>query len=216
MLFAPAPLAALLRACALVTLAAAAGGVLANEPTASTPAAAASAGGIEVEGFRFDAAAQVAGQNLVLNGAGLSSILSAKSTAVAFYLPAKQTTMEAALAVKGPKRIQYFMVRDVSARDLSNALLDRIRQNNSSEEFTANIVQTSQLGAVFGTRKELRKSDMVTIDWMPATQTTEFRLNGERVGELIKGESFYQMMMKVWIGPRVRASTRNALLGQPG
>jgi Chalcone isomerase-like len=168
---------------------------------------------VEVEGFRFNDAAQVHGQTLVLNGAGTSSILSTKSTAVAFYLPHKQTTMEAAVAEKGAKRIQFYMMRDVRARDLANAMLDRIRQNVPTAEFAANIVQTSQLGSVFGTRASVAKGDLVIVDYNPATQTTEFTLNGQKIGETIKGESFFPMMMKIWIGPKVRGSTRDALLG---
>jgi hypothetical protein len=131
---------------------------------------------------------------------------------VAFYLPRKQTTMEAACAEKGAKRIQFYMLRDVSARDLSNAMLDRIRQN-AAEEFATNILQTAQLGVVFGNRAKVLKGDLVTVDYNPASQTTEFSLNGQKIGDTIKGESFFPMMMKVWIGPKVRGSTRDALLG---
>jgi len=167
---------------------------------------------VEVEGFKFADSAVVNGQNTVLNGAGVSSILSTKSTAVAFYLPHKQTTMEAACTEKGAKRIQFYMLRDVSARDLSNAMLDRIRQN-AAEEFATNILQTAQLGVVFGNRAKVLKGDLVTVDYNPANQTTEFNLNGQKIGDTIKGESFFPMMMKVWIGPKVRGSTRDALLG---
>jgi hypothetical protein len=173
----------------------------------------AAAAEVEVEGFRFNDVAYVHGQMLALNGAGTSSILSTKSTAVAFYLPQKQTTMEAAVAEKGAKRIQFYMMRDVRARDLANAMLDRIRQNVPTGEFAANIVQTSQLGSVFGTRTSVAKGDLVIVDYNPVTQTTEFTLNGQKIGETIKGESFFPMMMKIWIGPKVRGSTRDALLG---
>lgn len=165
-----------------------------------------------MEGYKFPDTATVAGQNLLLNGAGVSLIFSMKATAVGFYLPQKETTEETALKVKGAKRIQLFMLRDVSARDLSNVLLDRIRQNVSTEEFSANIIQTAQLGAVFGNRPKVFKGDVLTIDYAPVTQSTEFFLNGQKMGDTIKGEAFFPMMMKVWIGPKVRGATRDALL----
>lgn len=167
---------------------------------------------VDIEGYKFQDNATVLGQTLQLNGAATSSILSTRSTAVAFYLPRKQTTMEAAVAEKGAKRITFYMMRDVSARDLSNAMLDRIRQN-AAEEFSKNIIQTSQLGMVFGNRPKLLKGDLVVIDYDPAKQTTEFSVNGQKVGDTIQGESFFPMMMKVWIGPKVRGSTRDGLLG---
>ena len=168
---------------------------------------------VEVEGYKFADTASVQGQTLQLNGAAVSSILSMKSTAVAFYLPKKQTTMEAATAEKGVKRIHFFMIREVSARDLSNAMLDRIRQNVTTAEFSANIIATSQLGTVFGNRKRVNKGDEVIVDYSPTTHTTEFRLNGEKVGDTIQGEAFFPMLMKVWIGPKVRGATRDGLLG---
>ena len=169
---------------------------------------------VDVEGYKFQDAATVHGQALQLNGAATSSILSTRSTAVAFYLPRKQTTMEAAVAEKGAKRITFYMMRDVSSRDLANAMLDRIRQN-AAEEFSKNIIQTAQLGVVFGNRAKLLKGDLVVIDYDPAKQTTEFSVNGQKVGDTIQGESFFPMMMKVWIGPKVRGSTRDGLLGAP-
>lgn len=167
---------------------------------------------VEVEGYKFQDTATLHNQVLQLNGAATSSILSTRSTAVAFYLPRKQPTMEAAVAEKGAKRITFYMMRDVSSRDLANAMLDRIRQN-AADEFAKNIIQTSQLGVVFGNRAKLLKGDLVTIDYDPAKQTTEFNVNGQKVGDTIQGESFFPMMMKVWIGPKVRGSTRDGLLG---
>lgn len=167
---------------------------------------------VEVEGFKFQDTTVLHGQTLQLNGAATSSILSTRSTAVAFYLPRKQSTTEAAVAEKGAKRITFYMMRDVSSRDLANAMLDRIRQN-AAEEFNKNIIQTSQLGVIFGNRAKLLKGDQCTIDYDPAKQTTEFSLNGQKIGDTIQGESFFPMMMKVWIGPKVRGSTRDGLLG---
>lgn len=174
----------------------------------------ASAADLQYEGFDFPSQAMVSGQVLPLNGVATSRILSTRSSVVGLYLPSKQTTPEGAFTVKGAKRIQFYMLRTVSARDLANAFLDRIKQNISTEEFGANIIAISQVGSVFNTVKSLAKGDKITIDYQPATQTTEFSHNGQRLGELIKGEVFYPMMMKVWMGPKIRASTREGLLGQ--
>lgn len=176
-------------------------------------AGAAQASDVKFEGFDFPATAAVGNQTLVLNGVAASSILSTRSTVVAFYLPSKQTTMDGATGVKGPKRIQFYMLRAVSAKDLANAMLDRIRQNVSTEEFSANLIATSQLGAVFGQRSKVSKGDLVVIDYNPVEKSTEFSLNGKRLGDPIAGEAFFPMMMKVWIGPKVRDSTRDGLLG---
>jgi Chalcone isomerase-like len=176
-----------------------------------TPAGAAD---VQLEGFDFSGQTQIYGQTLTLNGVATSSILSTRSSVVGLYLPSKQTTPEGAFAVKGAKRIQFYMLRTVSARDLANAFLDRIRQNVSTEEFGANIISISQVGAVFNTLKNVSKGDKITIDYQPATQTTEFIHNGQRLGDPVKGEAFFPLMMKIWMGPKIRASTREGLLGQ--
>ena len=50
--------------------------------------------------------------------------------------------------MKGPKRIQFYMVRTVSARDLSNALLDRIPRDapvSCSSAFCAHLAGRRQI-----------------------------------------------------------------------
>lgn len=168
---------------------------------------------LKFEGFDFPSTVAVGKQSLVLNGVATSSILSTRSTVVALYLSSKQTTPEGAAAVGGSKRIQFYMLRSVAAKDLANAMLDRIRQNVSSEEFGANIVAISQLGAVFGQRSRVEKGDLVVIDYNSVDKTTEFTLNDKRLSDPIQGEQFFKMMMKVWLGPKIRASTREGLLG---
>lgn len=167
---------------------------------------------VSVEGYKFPESEVVYGQKLVLNGAGISAVFNIKATAVAFYLPKKQTTVNGVLGEKGVKRVDLYLLRDISARDLSNSMLDRIRMN-ASEEFSHNTLQTAELGEVFGARRKVFKGDHVTIDFDPATQATTFSLNGQRLAEPIKGDTFFPMMMKIWIGPKVRASTRDELLG---
>lgn len=166
-----------------------------------------------VAGMEFTTSASVGGQTLVLNGAGVSNILSTRATAVGLYLPSKTTDVAAALAMPGPKRLRMVALRDLSSRDLSNALLDRLRQNAAPGEVEANVLQIAGMGGVFGSRTRLPKGDVLTLDYLPATKSTEARVNGERVSEPIVGERFYPLLMKVWIGPRIRAGTRDALMG---
>ena len=169
---------------------------------------------VEVEGFKFPETAVVYGTTLVLNGAGTSGIFNQKGTAVGFYLPKKQTTVEGVYSEKGAKRILFYMLRDISSRDLANVMLDAIRQN-APDDFHANIPQTAQLGAVFGSRPKMFKGEMIAIDYDPSAQLSTFYSNGIKQGDSIKGESFFPMMMKIWIGPKVRPSQRDALLGLP-
>ncbi|GAA5178687.1 hypothetical protein GCM10025771_18470 [Niveibacterium umoris] len=170
---------------------------------------------IEVDGFTFDDGDTVAGQKLVLNGAAPSQILSSKATVVGLYMAQKANTPEAAFAAKGAKRLRMVALKEISAKDLATVLLDRIKQNATREEVENNILQLAALGAAFNSRSKLVKGDVVTLDWLPTPKTTEIRINNELATQPIQGDGFYPIIMKVWMGPKVRANTRNGLLGIP-
>ncbi len=178
----------------------------------STPTAGATP--VEVAGFRFDPTFTLAGKPLLLNGAAVSHILSVRTTVVALYLARKQTNVEAALTEAGPKRLCFFSLREISAKDLSNTFIDRLRKNASSDEIAGHFIQIAQFGSAFSNRNKLVKGDFVTLDYNPVANLTEMTLNGQRIGEAMSGEPFFRMLMKIWMGPRVRASTRDGLVGQ--
>lgn len=177
------------------------------------PPAAWADGGVEMEGFKFEPAATVAGKPVLLNGAAVSSILSTRTTVVALYLARKQTTPEAALLEPGAKRLCFYSLRDVSAKDLSNTFLERLRQNATTEEIAANFVQIAQFGSAFSNRNKLNKGDFVVLDFNPANNQIEMTLNGQRIAEGLQSESFFRMLMKIWMGPKVKPATRKGLVG---
>lgn len=170
---------------------------------------------VDVEGVSFEDGDTVAGQKLVLNGASSSQILSSKATVVGLYMAQKANTPETAFAVKGAKRIRLVALKEISAKDLATVLLDRIKQNATRDEVENNILQLAAMGAAFNSRPKLLKGDVVTLDWNPAPKTTEIRINGDLATQPIQGDAFYPVVMKVWIGPKVRTNLRNNLLGVP-
>jgi hypothetical protein len=169
---------------------------------------------VELEGFKFDSTVSLGGKTLQLNGAAISNILSVRTTAVALYMEHRQTTPEAALAEPGPKRLCFYSLREVSAKDLSNSFLDRLRQNTAPEEINGNFLQIAQFGSAFGSRSKLSRGDFVAMDFTLAQGMTDMSLNGQHIGEPIKGEPFFRMLMKIWMGPKVRPATRKGLLGE--
>lgn len=198
-------------------LTASAGGSSWAQTAAPAPAAAGSqpaAAPVEVAGFRFDPTFSLGGKSLFLNGAAVSYILSVRTTVVALYLQRKHTTVEGALAEPGPKRLCFYSLRDVSAKDLSNTFIDRLRKNATSEEIAGNFIQIAQFGSAFSNRNKLMKGDFVTLDYVPSTNHIDMTLNGQHIGETMTGEPFFRMLMKIWMGARVRESTREGLVGQ--
>lgn len=168
---------------------------------------------LEVDGVIFEDTETVANSRLLRNGASSSTILSAKATAVGLYMAQHQTTPETAFAQKGPKRIRVYALREISARDLANVLLDRIRQNTTREEVENNVLQLAALGGAFSKANKLNKGDTITLDYIPLGQMTEIRINGELATNPIQGDQFYPLIMKVWLGNKVKPQLRTNLLG---
>ena len=184
------------------------GGSVLAEPAAR---AATVADGQLLDSNFFPDATVVQGQMLLLNGAGPAYAMGLKTINVGIYVARRHKTLDGLIAEKGPKRIDFFFLRDASARDTSNAMLDRMRQNITREEFGANIMALAQLGGAFGARKRFSRGDQISLDYSPGTQSTDFFLNHAKFGDTIPGETFYGMLLKVFVGPGVRE--RDALFG---
>ena len=70
---------------------------------------------VEVAGVKIDDKASVAGQELVLNGAGMRTKVFLKIYIGSLYLPAKAGDLSGVLA-KGPRRIQLNVMRSLTRR----------------------------------------------------------------------------------------------------
>lgn len=168
---------------------------------------------VEIDGVIFEDSETVAGTRLIRNGASASTLLSSKATTIGLYMTQRQTTVEAAFAQKGPKRLRMVALKELQAKDIATVLMDRIKQNATREEVENNVLALAALGGAFTKTSRLVKGDILTLDYIPKAQATEVRLNGSLLTEPIMGEAFYPVLMKVWMGPKVRAATRNNLLG---
>ena len=78
----------------------------------------------DVAGVHFDDHAAVAGSDTVLNGAGLRTRFMLKVYAIGLYGPKRADTVETFAAVPGPKRIQIVTLRELTAEQFADALLD--------------------------------------------------------------------------------------------
>src|SRR5215467_1605077 len=77
--------------------------------------------GADVGGIRLDDKTSVAGQELVLNGAGVRTRLVFKVYVASLYLPRRANDLAAVLA-QSPRRIQLTMLRGLSADQFADAL----------------------------------------------------------------------------------------------
>jgi hypothetical protein len=171
---------------------------------------AAGAFAVEVAGVKIDDKATVAGQELVLNGAGLRTKVFFKVYVASLYVPAK-TGSAAAVLDGGSRRIQLNLMREVSADEFVGALVDGMKANNSPAEFAAVKAETDQFISIMKGAGAVKEKDVVTLDFVDGG--TKVGLNGVAKGT-IPGAAFNRALTKIWLGDQpVQADLKKALLG---
>lgn len=172
--------------------------------------------GAEVAGVRIDDGARVGSQNLVLNGAGMRVKLFFKVYVAGLYLVRKADTAAAVLALDGPKRISMTLVRDLRAKQLTDALDEGLRANLTPADFESLQPRIERLSAIMTAIGSAKSGSVITLDYVPDAGT-RVTLDGEPRGEAIGGEDFYRGLLKIWLGEDpVDRSLKRALLGQSG
>lgn len=168
------------------------------------------AAAVEIAGVAIADKANVGGQDLVLNGAGIRKRAIFKVYVGSLYVTEKVATGEAVLA-KVPRRIQINALRDLSADQLINALVDGLKENTTPAEMQAISAQTGEMAAIMKSFGEAKEGSVVTLDFVDGA--TKIGLNGVQKGA-IDGEAFNRALTNIWIGAHpVQADLKKAMLG---
>ena len=154
------------------------------------------------------------GQELVLNGAGLRTRFFVKVYAAGLYLEKKSATPAGVLALQGPKRVSMHLLRNVSAKQILDALHDGIAANNSPAELAKLKPQLDELDSVMTAMGPIKEGDVVTLDYVPGSGTV-VTVNGQAKGKPIAGTVLYDALLRVWLGEDpVQNDLKKELLGQ--
>lgn len=169
--------------------------------------------GADVAGVKVPDTANIAGQELVLNGAGLRAKAFFKIYVAALYLPAKKRLAGEVIALPGPKRISMVLQRDITAQQLIDALNEGILDNHTAAEVEKLRSRAEMLSKVMATIGAARSGSIITLDYVPAAGT-QVGLDGSTKGAPIPGDDFYRALLKIWLGDDpVDASLKKAMLG---
>jgi len=167
----------------------------------------------EVAGVKFEDTANVGGQTLKLNGAGIRTKVIFKVYALGLYLPEKKTSAADVLASQGPRRVQIVSMRDLSSEDFGDAFMKGLNANTDQAERTRLLPQTKAFGEMFGAIPGLKKGDVLIVDWIPGVGT-QCQLNGKKIGETVPDLAFYNAILRIWIGDNpADSSLKPKLLG---
>ena len=171
----------------------------------------------EVEGVRIEEQIAAPGGQLVLNGAGVRTKLAVMKLYVgALYLPAKKMAADEIIKDAGAKRIaMHILIDELTAKDLTASLNGAIAANHIPAEIALFESRLRDLNRMMSTVGVLKKGNTVFLDYIPNTGT-RITINGEEK-LVIKGEDFFQAMLRIWIGNKpVDGTLRRAMLGDTG
>lgn len=168
---------------------------------------------VDVAGMKYETTAEVAGQKLQLNGAGIRYKAIFKVYTAGLYLGSKASSPEAALVAPGAKRMHIQMLRDIDGNELGKLFTKGMEQNASREEFAKAINGVLRMADIFAAKKKLSAGENFGVDWVPGTGTV-VHVNGKVTGEPIKEAEFYNVLLKIWLGKSpADEQLKDALLG---
>jgi hypothetical protein len=168
----------------------------------------------EPPGVPVPPSARVAGEELVLNGAGLRVMAFFRIYAAGLYLPRQVTSAAQALSLPGPKRFTMVMLRDVTARQLIDALEEGLRENHAPAKLERLRPSREALAAIMNSIGRAPSGTVITLDYLPSAGT-QLGMDGKAAGTPIAGAELYQALLRIWIGEApVDAALKKALLGQ--
>ena len=169
---------------------------------------------VEVANVKYEPTLDLAGQKLVLNGAGIRYKFVVKVYTAGLYLTHKAGSTPEVLAAPGPKRIHIQMLRDIDGNELGKLFTKGMEANSPRDEFIKCINGVLKLSEVFATRKALVAGDSFSVDYIPGVGST-LLLNGKPLmTEPIKEPEFFTALLRIWLGDKpADDSLKDALLG---
>ncbi len=166
-----------------------------------------------VGSIKVEDTATVGGKTLVLNGAAQRQILIIKVYAIGIYGEKKTTNAAEFMDSSGPKRIALHIQRTIDSDEFGQLFITSMSKNSTKEQKAKVVNQTSKFGEIFADLGEVKKGDVIWLDWIPGKGTVN-HLNGKATGEPMAGYEFYQAIMRIWLGENPpQPNMKSALLG---
>jgi hypothetical protein len=161
-----------------------------------------------VAGINVPEQAQVSGQTLTLNGAGLRKKFVFKVYVIGLYLPQKSRDAKAVINSDQPKLITMKLLRDVEKDKIVDAIREGFEHNSKGQMQALNL-RLLQLGVSV---PDLKEGDLLTFTFDAAGNV---KLGGVATPTTIPGKDFAAALLSCWLGPDpVDGDLKAALLGR--
>lgn len=172
-----------------------------------------SAMALEVAGQQIPERAEVGGQSLMLDGAGLRKKVIFDVYVAALYTPSKIADGSAVIKATTPRRVELKMLRGVGASTMHESFVEGLQANTSDAELAALKPGISALEKIFNDVKKVEKGDLITLDFLPG-KGTQVTVHGKAY-PLIEGDKFASAMLSIWLGTKpVQSNLKDAMLGK--
>jgi hypothetical protein len=170
----------------------------------------------EVAGVKVEERVKLGSSELLLNGAGVRTRVIFKVYVGALYLPERKSGAAEVIALKGAKRVSMTLLRDLGAKQLTDALEEGVRANHSEAEIAPLKERLDELVAVMNEIGSAKEKTVITLDFLPESGT-RVTVDGAARGKPVPGEDFYVALLKIWLGDKpVDSDLKKAMLGQGG
>ncbi len=154
---------------------------------------------ITVADVKYPDTATVAGSTLQLNGAGVRYKAVFKVYTAGLYLEKKANTTPEVAALKGPKRLNITMLREIDSAELGKLFSRGMEDNMDKAAFSKLIPGVLRMSQIFSEHKKLQAGDQFMIEWVPGTGTV-ITVKGQVQGEPFKEPEFFNALMGIWLG----------------
>ena len=151
---------------------------------------------------------------LMLNGAGLRTRFLIEVYVIGLYLPERKSVDAEVLAHAGVKRVRIVMLRDISAKQMTESLLSVMQKNNGKAELDAVQEGIAEFQSMLLALGQVPKGTTFDIDYSPRSGT-RFAVNAIPKGKPVAGPAFYRAVLRIWIGDKPeQPGLKQALLGR--
>ncbi|GAA5784655.1 chalcone isomerase family protein [Chitiniphilus shinanonensis] len=172
----------------------------------------AAAQALDISGQNVPDKADVAGQALVLNGAGVRTKIVVDVYVAALYTAKRGNDANAVIRAAAPRRMELRMLREVSAATMHESFVDGLEDNVGKAGLKQYAAQLDALDRVFKEVKTVAKGDVIQLDFVPG-QGTRVTVRGKSY-PVIAGDDFAGAMLSIWLGnDPVQDSLKGKLLG---
>jgi hypothetical protein len=149
----------------------------------------------KVAGVEFPDSAEVAGQKLTLNGAGVRKKVFFKVYAGGLYLAARASDAASIVAADAPKRVRMVFLREVTKDQIMDAYREGFEKNSGGPGLKDLLAKLDTVAPAIPT---LRKGAEMYVTYVPGEGTTVSAQGGGKV--TVPGKEFADAMFKNWLG----------------